>query len=165
MGSKSITMKKILTFTLAITIALAGMAQGKSNGKGHAKKSDKYQKHADKKGHDDNDDDRDGRYDDHDGRDRDGRYETNRNNTGKYSKNLPSKVRSAFNNDYPNATNVSWTKSNGYWTATFPNGVYRRSVTYAANGQRVNNNRSTSRSRTNTNNQEGSIWEKIMTKE
>ena len=151
MGSKSIIMKKILTFTLAITIGLAGMAQGKSNGKGHAKKADKHQKHANKNG----------TYDDDYNRDRD--YQNNQNNTGKYSKNLPSKVRSAFYNDYPNAGNVTWTKSNGYWTATFPNGVFRRSVTYAANGQRVNNNATSSRTRTNT--QEGSIWDKIMTRE
>ncbi len=146
-----IIMKKILTFTLAITIGLAGMAQGKSNGKGHAKKADKHQKHANKNG----------TYDDDYGRNTD--YPTRQTNGGKYSKNLPAKVRSAFNNDYPNAGNVTWTKSNGYWTATFPNGVFRRSVTYAANGQRVNNNATSSRTRTNT--QEGSIWDKIMTRQ
>lgn len=144
-------MKKILTFTLAITIGLAGLAQGKSNGKGHAKKTDKHQKHANKKGTNDD------RYD------RDVDDQNRQNNTGKYAKNLPTKVRSAFYNDYPNAANVTWTKSNGYWTATFPNGIYRRSVTYAANGQRVNNNGSTSRTRSS--NQEGSIWDKIMTRE
>ena len=152
-------MKKTITFILAISIGLAGMAQGKSNGKGHAKKSDKHQKHANKKstsddGYDRNDD----RYDRND----DNQNRRN-NNTGKYSKNLPSKVRAAFNNDYPNATNVTWTKSNGHWTATFPNGIYRRSVTYAANGQRVNQNGSTSRR--STNNQDGSIWDKILTRE
>lgn len=154
-ASKSLIMKKTLTFLLAVTIGFAGMAQGKSNGKGHAKKSDKHQKHADKKGT--YDDDRSERNDDYRNR-----RNTN-NNTGKYSKNLPSKVRAAFNNDYPNVTNVTWTKSNGYWTATFPNGVFRRSVTYAANGRRVNNNGSTSRTSTNT--QDGSIWDKILTRE
>src|SRR5687768_3133924 len=57
---------------------------------------------------------------------------------GKESKNLPAKVRSAFNREYPYASNVSWTKNNGYWVASFPNGVYRTSVTYAANGERIN---------------------------
>lgn len=145
-------MKKTLTFILAISIGLAGMAQGKSNGKGHAKKADKHQKHANKNGR--SDDDRYERNDD---------YQNNRNTTGKYSKNLPAKVRAAFNNDYPNASNVTWTKSNGHWTATFPNGIYRRSVTYAANGQRVNNNGATTRRSTNT--QDGSIWDKILTRE
>lgn len=163
-------MKKTLTFILAVSISLAGVAQGKSNGKGHAKKDDKHQKHADKKGRSDdryerNDDRNDDRYDRNDDRStrNDGYQNRRNNNTGKYAKNLPSKVRAAFNNDYPNATNVTWTKGNGYWTATFPNGIYRRSVTYSANGQRVNNNGSTSRSSGNT--QEGSIWDKILTRE
>lgn len=152
-------MKKTLTLLLAITIGFAGMSQGKSNGKGHAKKADKYQKHANKNRTADDD-----RYER-----RDDRYERNddyrrNNNTGKYSKNIPSKVRAAFNNDYPNARNVTWTKSNGHWTATFPNGIYRRSITYAANGQRVNNNGTTT-SRRSTNNQEGSIWDKILARD
>ena len=153
-------MKKTLTFLLAITIGFAGMAQGKSNGKGHAKKADKHQKHANKdRSHDDRYDRNDDRYDRNDD------YRNRQsNNTGKYSKNLPAKVRQAFSNDYPNATDVTWTKSNGHWTATFPNGVYRRSVTYAANGQRVNNNGATTRRSTNTP-QEGSVWEKILTRE
>lgn len=157
-GCKSLIMKKTLTLILAISIGLAGMAQGKSNGKGHAKKADKHQKHADRNDRDHDDD----RYERNDNRNDDYRNRRN-NNAGKYSKNLPAKVRAAFSNDYPNATNVTWTKSNGHWTATFPNGIYRRSVTYAANGQRVNSNGSTSR-RT-TNNQEGSIWDKILSRE
>ena len=144
-------MKKILTFIIAITIGVAGIAQGKSNGKGQVKKQGKHQKHTKKN------DNHDDRYD----RDEDNR--NRQNNTGKYSKNIPSKVRSAFYNDYPNATDVTWTKSNGHWTATFPNGIYRRSVTYAANGQRVNNNGSTSGRSTNT--QNGSIWDKILTRQ
>lgn len=144
-------MKKILTFIIAITICVSGMAQGKSKGNGHAKKEGKDQKHVNKN------ESSDDRYD------RDEDYRNRESSTGKYSKNIPSKVRSAFNHDYPNATNVSWTKSNGYWTATFPNGIYRRKVTYAANGQRVNSNGSTSRRSTTT--QDGSVWDKILTRQ
>jgi hypothetical protein len=54
----------------------------------------------------------------------------------KTSKNQPAKVRSAFANDYPNATNVSWSKYRGDWTATFNNGIGRSVAVYHANGQR-----------------------------
>ena len=54
----------------------------------------------------------------------------------KASKNQPAKVRSAFANDYPNATNVSWSKYRGDWTASFNNGLVRSVAVYHANGQR-----------------------------
>ena len=40
------------------------------------------------------------------------------------SKNQPSKVSAAFQRDYPNAANVSWSKYRGDWTASFGNGLY-----------------------------------------
>ena len=52
------------------------------------------------------------------------------------SKNQPAKVRAAFQRDYPNATNVSWSKYRGDWTANFGNGLYRSTAVYHANGQR-----------------------------
>lgn len=65
------------------------------------------------------------------------------NGYGKNSKHIPTKVARAFNNDYPHATNVSWTKSRGDWTARFGNGRYQSSATYHANGERrdAQNNR------------------------
>ena len=45
-------------------------------------------------------------------------------------------MRSAFQRDYPNATNVYWTKYRGDWTATFGNGLYRSTAIYHANGER-----------------------------
>jgi hypothetical protein len=54
----------------------------------------------------------------------------------KASKNQPAKVRQAFQRDYPNATNVYWTKYRGDWTATFGNGIYRSTAVYHANGER-----------------------------
>jgi len=52
------------------------------------------------------------------------------------SKNQPAKVRAAFQRDYPNATNVSWSKYRGDWTASFGNGFYRSTALYHANGER-----------------------------
>jgi hypothetical protein len=52
------------------------------------------------------------------------------------SKNQPAKVRAAFQRDYPDAGNVSWSKYRGDWTATFGNGFYRSTAVYHANGER-----------------------------
>jgi hypothetical protein len=54
----------------------------------------------------------------------------------KYSKNQPAKVRAAFASDYPNASNVSWSKYRGDWTATLNNGITRSVAVYHANGER-----------------------------
>ena len=54
----------------------------------------------------------------------------------KASKNQPAKVRSSFASDYPNATNVTWSKYRGDWTANFNNGLTRSVAVYHANGQR-----------------------------
>jgi len=54
----------------------------------------------------------------------------------KASKNQPAKVRAAFAKDYPAATNVSWSKYRGDWTASFNSGVFRSTAVYHANGQR-----------------------------
>lgn len=52
------------------------------------------------------------------------------------SKNQPAKVMAAFQTDYPNAGNVSWSKYRGDWTASFGNGLYRSTAVYHANGER-----------------------------
>ena len=52
------------------------------------------------------------------------------------SKNQPAKVRAAFQRDYPGASNVSWSKYRGDWTASFGNGLYRSTAVYHANGER-----------------------------
>jgi hypothetical protein len=54
----------------------------------------------------------------------------------KPSKNQPAKVRAAFKQDYPYATNVRWSKYRGDWTATFGNGFIWSTAVYHANGQR-----------------------------
>jgi hypothetical protein len=136
-------MKKLFTLSLAITIALSGMAQ--KNHKGNGKQKHKTQvKHRGNNTHEDRNQD---------------------DNRDKVSKNLPSKVRSSFNRDFPNANNVSWTKNNGYWTASFPDGIYRTSVTYSANGARINSASARNQRRTNSSANDGSIWDKILSRQ
>lgn len=136
-------MKKILLLAaIATGLTLTAAAQ---KGKGHSK----HEKKENKEWKKDKDDDR---YEKSDkektgifGNDRhdDDQYgkkgkKKDKNANGKYSKNVPAKVREAFNRDYPNASNVSWTKANGDWTATFNGAVFgQKTVTYHANGERV----------------------------
>lgn len=116
-------MKKALLILFVSFVSIGTFAQGKSKGKGHDKK---YENSA--------------RYED-----RDDRYENEQQNGKqkgkkvKYSKNVPTKVAAAFQRDYPYATNVNWTKSKGYWTASFGNRGYQSYATYHANGERGDN--------------------------
>jgi hypothetical protein len=59
-----------------------------------------------------------------------------RGNGPKASKNQPAKVRAAFQRDYPNAGNVTWSKYRGDWTATFKSGLNMSTALYHANGER-----------------------------
>lgn len=61
---------------------------------------------------------------------------TKANGGPKPSKNQPAGVRVAFQRDYPNATNVYWSKYRGDWTATFRNGLLMSTAVYHANGDR-----------------------------
>ncbi len=114
-------MKKLLLLLMVASVGIAGTAtaQKKSN-KNCGNDKNKYSKKYDRR----NDD----RYD------RNGSY-------SKYSNNAPRQVRDAFNRDYPDASNVSWTKDRGVWTANFKrSGLFggNSSVSYRANGQRIN---------------------------
>ena len=57
-------------------------------------------------------------------------------NLPKPSRNQPARVRAAFQRDYPNATNVTWSKYRGNWTTTFGNGSSMSTALYHANGER-----------------------------
>lgn len=63
---------------------------------------------------------------------------TNDRNGGgpKSSKNQPAKVSGAFQRDYPNASNISWSKYRGDWTSSFQNGPFISTAVYHANGER-----------------------------
>lgn len=69
------------------------------------------------------------------------------NNNGGYGNGnnynyAPAQVQSAFERDYPNASNVSWAKNNRVWTATFRSGLLggTRTASYYENGDRADNN-------------------------
>ncbi len=144
-------MKKLFLLSIAAAISFGALAQNKNSNK-HKGKDQKHKSHKNKNRGDDDRrdvdyprDPRDDRYD-NDRRDdrndndrRDNRYENDRSS----NKNMPRKVRDAFQRDYPNASNVSWTKDRGVWTANFRrSGVFggNNTVSYRANGQRVNTN-------------------------
>ncbi|HET9057787.1 MAG TPA: hypothetical protein VFN30_13155 [Chitinophagaceae bacterium] len=121
-------MKKFF-FLLVLALPLAMFAQGNSQGKGKGKEKEKTER---VKGNKEKED----KY---------GKSHENviwegtvdKNGRGpKPSKNQPAKVRSAFRADYPNATNVRWSKYRGDWTATFGNGLFVSTAVYHANGQR-----------------------------
>ena len=150
-------MKKIIFTSLIAVFALSTFAQGNSQKNKNKSQSsvskkekddDRYEERGnkDRRNNGGRYEDRNDRYEDRDNRDRrnnDDRYEDRNNKGGKYSKNTPRKVGDAFRNDFPNATNVRWTKDRGTWTATFGGGGLfggTNTATYKANGQRVSNN-------------------------
>ena len=129
-------MKQILLLLTAFTISISMFAQGNSGGKG----KDKQKTKTENPGNSGNKEDKEKiekekkEKNDHDKKIWEG---TSDNGSGeKPSKNQPAKVRSSFQQDYPNATNVYWTKYRGDWTATFGNGFYRSTAIYHANGER-----------------------------
>ena len=132
-------MKKIIFTSLIAAISLSTFAQGKSGKNKNYDKGSVYKK--------DKDRDDDDRYEDRDKKNRNDKNDDDRNDdrrdNRKYSKNTPRKVSDAFRRDFPNATNVSWTKNTGTWTANFGGGGLipnTRTVTYRANGQRISSN-------------------------
>jgi hypothetical protein len=161
-------MKKFLFIMAAITLSMGAIAQGNGKGKGQHKQHKQHGKS--KQGKVYNDD----RYDRDDNvNDRVYRNSQNGNNNGKYTNNAPRKVRDAFYQDYPNASNVSWTKDRGVWTARFNGGGIfggGNTVSYRANGQRVgayNDNtvyrRNTDRNTRTTQQRSGtSVWDRVM---
>jgi len=152
-------MKKLLLLLMVASVGIAGTATAQKKSKDHHKKYRKYDRRDD---------------DDRNWQNQNGNY------NGQYSNNAPRKVRDAFYRDYPNASNVRWTKDRGVWTASFRGGgVFggSNSVSYRANGQRVGYNdgiyrerdrtattnyprRSTNDGRT-TDNNNTRIWDKI----
>lgn len=148
-------MKKIIFATAITLLTFGAFAQGNSgknkkekNTESRLEKDDREDQKKGKKDkaedrHDDMKDRREDRKDETKDR-REDRYENreddNKNRGSKYSKNTPRKVGDAFRRDFPNANNVSWTKSQGVWTATFDgSGLLggRKTVSYKANGERA----------------------------
>jgi hypothetical protein len=115
-------MKKLLLLLVIAFFGIAGSATAQKKPKKNCDNNKNYGKKYDQR----NDD----------------RYSRNVNYNDRDSRNTPRKVRDAFYRDYPNASNVSWTKDRGVWTANFKrSGIFggNTSVSYSANGQRVGN--------------------------
>jgi hypothetical protein len=134
-------MKHAISLFVAFVISMAIMAQGKSGDKGKGKQktvaTDKGKGNADKGKGNDNEKAEKEKKDiaAHDNKIWEGTHD-NDGGGPKPSKNQPAKVRQGFQRDYPNATNVTWSKYRGDWTATFGNGLYRSTAIYHANGER-----------------------------
>ena len=123
-------MKQLLMLLLASILSIATSAQG--NGQGKGKGNSKSENTANKN----NGKDKDAKdRTDHEKKVWEGTY-TNSADGPKPSKNQPAKVRAAFQRDYPNATNVYWSKYRGDWTATFRSGLWMSTAVYHANGDR-----------------------------
>ncbi len=169
-------MKKLLFLFLAAAFSFGAIAQGNhGNGKNkkqkHEKKHNKKDKDDDDHNgqwrNDDNNRDRDEDWRDDERRSNDRRDNGSWNNNNQNTSNAPRKVRDAFYRDYPNATNVNWSKDRGVWTASFRrSGIFggNTSVSYRANGQRVDNNTWANRGSTDRNgntNKGTSVFDKI----
>ena len=129
-------MKRILFLIIACAFSLAIAAQGNSN---KDKGKNKNNPSVSQPGNSGNDKSKGsgkekGELDDHNRKIWEGT--SDKSGGPKASKNQPAKVRESFQRDYPNATNVYWTKYRGDWTATFGNGIWRSTAIYHANGQR-----------------------------
>ena len=123
-------MKKIILALTAFTFSLTVLAQGNSGAKGKNKQNEKTANAGTRV----KDEKTKKEMDDHNRKVWDGVSENGKG--PKVSKNQPAKVRASFQRDYPNASNVSWTKYRGDWTATFGNGINYSTAVYHANGER-----------------------------
>jgi hypothetical protein len=158
-------MKKIFFIMLAFTCSFGAIAQGNGKGKGHNKQKKSNQERVYNNERNESVNDRIFRGDNN-----------NVNTGGKYTNSTPRKVRDAFYRDYPNASNVSWTKDRGVWTARFNGGGIfggGNSVSYKANGQRLGSyndntvyrrdNDRNSGGRTTTTQRSGtSVWDRVI---
>jgi hypothetical protein len=129
-------MKKFFLIGMGFIFSLTMIAQGNSdNGKGNDKsKNEKTAKQGSNE-HKEKEANEKKQQAEHSKKVWDGTSDKN-GNAPMASKNQPAKVRAAFQRDYPNAGNVSWSKYRGDWTASFGNGFYRSTALYHANGER-----------------------------
>jgi len=126
-------MKKFLLFITGFVFSLTMIAQGNSSDKGKGKDKSKNEKSVIQKNSEQIAKEKKVKGE-HDKKIWEG-TSGNSGNVGA-SKNQPAKVRAAFQRDYPNATNVSWSKYRGDWAATFGNGIFMSTALYHANGDR-----------------------------
>lgn len=127
-------MKKFLLVITGFIFSLTIIAQGKSGDKGKGKDKSKNEKSINQKNSEQVAKEKKEK-EEHSKKVWEGTY-GKRGKGPKSSKNQPAKVRAAFQRDYPAASNVSWSKYRGDWTATFGNGLFMSTALYHANGER-----------------------------
>lgn len=128
-------MKKFFLLITAFIFSLTIIAQGNKGDSGKEKRKSKTEKAQAQKNNQEKENKEKELKDEHSKKVWDGTSDK-RGNGPKTSKNQPAKVREAFQREYPNASNVSWSKYRGNWTATFGSGLYRSTAVYHANGER-----------------------------
>lgn len=126
-------MKQLLILLFASALTISVSAQGKSPAKSKDNKSGNTASNDQAKVKENSKEAKDRA--DHEKKIWEGTY-ANTNDGPKPSKNQPAKVRAAFRRDYPNASNVYWSKYRGDWTATFRSGLWMSTAVYHANGDR-----------------------------
>ena len=126
-------MKKFLLLITGFAFSLTIIAQGSSTDKGKGKDKSKNEKSLPPKNSEQTANEKKVKAE-HSKKIWEGTF--NSGNGPKPSINQPAKVRAAFQTDYPNTTNVSWSKYRGDWTATFGNGLFMSTALYHANGDR-----------------------------
>jgi len=136
-------MKKVLLLSIVVAISFGAIAQYNDD---HNNQKNKKSQHETKYNNDHNDEWRNENNRRNDNDEGQWQYQNNQRNNNRYdnrnSGNLPRRVRDAFNRDYPNAKCINWTSDRGIWSARFRrSGLFRgnSTVSYRANGQRVNN--------------------------
>ncbi|MFZ4770498.1 MAG: hypothetical protein ACOYLO_09990 [Ferruginibacter sp.] len=136
-------MKKVLLLSIVVAISFGAIAQHNDD---HNNQKNKKSQHETKYNNDHNDEWRNENNRRNDNDEGQWQYQNNQRNNNRYdnrnSGNLPRRVRDAFNRDYPNAKCINWTSDRGIWSARFRrSGLFRgnSTVSYRANGQRVNN--------------------------
>jgi len=128
-------MKKYILLIMGFAFSLTMIAQGNSNAGKEGKGKSKNEKSSSKKEKKQKDKEIKAKNEEHDKKIWDGTSDK-KSKGPKSSKNQPAKVREAFQRDYPNASNVTWSKYRGDWAATFGNVSGTSTAVYHANGER-----------------------------
>jgi hypothetical protein len=129
-------MKKYILLIAGFIISLGIVAQGNSQSNKKEKSKSKSEKSVAKQEKKQKEKEVKEKKNEHNKKVWDGNYGKRSKGGPKPSINQPNNVRDAFQRDYPNATNVSWSKYRGDWAVAFGNGSNMSTAVYHANGER-----------------------------
>ena len=137
-------MKHFNFFWVIVLISANSLAQGNSHGK--AKGKDKHEA-----------DISNSKEENEGNKGKEKKWKNGNSSHAGYSNHQPKKVAAALLRDYPGATNVSWSKYKGDYTATFNSGIWRSTAVYHANGERRDTRTVLTRAQL-----PGTIWDRIF---